>query len=244
MLEEAKATDQAEDERYGLGLRGETLPEELRSRRTRPERLKACKERLEQGAALRAAEQQAHLEKRKAREAETGKKLRGRKPKAPEASVDAKAKANVTDPEIRILKTRQGYLQGYNAQLVGSQDQIIVAAEVSQDANDKPRRTCGRQVGRIPSEPLWPMQGTGMRTTFGKCLRAAWSSSWRRPTIATSDKPSTQLLLPTPRPPARSPSTQGGDAPKALDPGGTGGLRLTRADRRAGVRADQRGARL
>ena len=43
---------------------------------------------------------------------------------------------NLTDPESRIMKARQGYVQGYNAQLVVTKDQIIVAAEVVQDQND------------------------------------------------------------------------------------------------------------
>ena len=46
------------------------------------------------------------------------------------------AKANTTDPDSRIMKTRQGYVQGYNAQAVVSEDQIIVAVGVTQEAND------------------------------------------------------------------------------------------------------------
>ena len=46
------------------------------------------------------------------------------------------AKANTTDPDRRIMKTRQGYVQGYNAQAVVSEEQIIVAVGVTQEAND------------------------------------------------------------------------------------------------------------
>jgi len=45
-------------------------------------------------------------------------------------------KANTTDPDSRIMKTRQGYIQGYNVQAVVSQDQIIVAVGVTHEAND------------------------------------------------------------------------------------------------------------
>jgi hypothetical protein len=45
-------------------------------------------------------------------------------------------KANVTDPQSRIMKTAQGWVQGYNVQAAVTEHQIIVAAEVSQDAND------------------------------------------------------------------------------------------------------------
>lgn len=65
-----------------------------------------------------------------------GKKLRGRKPKTPDASVAEEAKANTVDPDSRIMKTRRGFVQGYNAQAVVTGDQIIVAAEVTQECND------------------------------------------------------------------------------------------------------------
>ena len=46
------------------------------------------------------------------------------------------ATANVTDLDSRIMKTKAGYVQGYNAQAVVTGEQIIVAAEVTQQAND------------------------------------------------------------------------------------------------------------
>jgi hypothetical protein len=51
--------------------------------------------------------------------------------------VDGEAKANVTNPESRIMKTRKGFIQAYNAQVVSSQDQVILAADVTQDENDQ-----------------------------------------------------------------------------------------------------------
>lgn len=136
MLAEAEAVDQEEDRVNGLGNRGDQLPEGLRNRQERLERLKAGKERLEKEAEEQALAQQEKVDERKAKEEATGKKLRGRKPKAPDASVDEEAKANIVDPDSRIMKTRKGYVQGYNAQAVVTEDQIIVAAEVTQDCND------------------------------------------------------------------------------------------------------------
>jgi hypothetical protein len=49
---------------------------------------------------------------------------------------DGELKLNLTDPESRLMKTRNGYVQGYNAQAVVTEDQIILAAEVTQEAND------------------------------------------------------------------------------------------------------------
>lgn len=136
MLAEAEATDQEEDRTQGPGQDGGPLPEGLRHRQERLERLKACKERLEKEAEAQAAAQQRKLEERQAKEEAAGRKLRGRKPKAPDASVAEDAKANIVDPDSRIMKTRQGFVQGYNAQAVVTGDQIIIAAEVTQDCND------------------------------------------------------------------------------------------------------------
>ncbi len=135
MLSEAETVDREEDGRHGR-RRGDELPEDMRVRKTRLERLRECKERLEREARERAASQQKKIDERAAREEATGKKLRGRKPCAPDPTPSEEAKANVTEPESRIMKTRKGYLQGYNAQAAVTEEQIIVAAEVTQEAND------------------------------------------------------------------------------------------------------------
>ena len=44
--------------------------------------------------------------------------------------------ANPTDPDSGILKTRRGWVQGDNAQIVVTPDQIILAADVTTEAND------------------------------------------------------------------------------------------------------------
>ena len=98
--------------------------------------LQEAKARLEREVTEAAQAAQEHLSHRLAEEAATGKKKRGRKLKAVEPSVSEEAKANTTDPDSRIMKTRQGYVQGYNVQAVVSADQIIVAIEVTQEAND------------------------------------------------------------------------------------------------------------
>jgi transposase len=136
MLSEAETKDIEEDQLYGPERRGDELPESLRDRGGRLERLRRCRERLEQEAAAAAADHAQKLEERAAKEAETGQKLRGRKPKPVSEAPEAEAKANVTDPDSRIMKTRRGYVQGYNAQAVATADQIIVAAEVTADDND------------------------------------------------------------------------------------------------------------
>jgi len=136
ILKEAEIKDEEEDKLYGREKRGDELPEGLRDRRSRLSRLKECKERLDREAAGKEAKQKAKIEARELEETETGKKKRGRKPMLPEEVINKEAKANVTDPESRIMKTRTGYEQGYNAQAVVTEGQIIVAVEVTQEEND------------------------------------------------------------------------------------------------------------
>jgi transposase len=45
-------------------------------------------------------------------------------------------RANITDPDSRVMKTREGWVQGYNAQAIVNQHQIVLACEVSQDTGD------------------------------------------------------------------------------------------------------------
>ncbi len=135
MLAEAEAVDAGEDQQFG-SRRGDELPEGLTRAADRQTRLLACKAKLEKRAAEAAARQQAKVETRAAEEQVTGKRKRGRKPKVPDPTVDPDAVANVTDPESGIMKTRQGWVQGYNAQVVVTREQIILAADVTTEAND------------------------------------------------------------------------------------------------------------
>lgn len=136
MLAEADAVDAEEDAKYGKDKRGDELPEGLRRREDRRKRLAECQERLDREAAERKAEQAGKIAERERQEAETGKKKRGRKPKDPDEIANRETKANVTDPDSRIMKTRSGWVQGYNAQAVATEEQIILAAEVTQEEND------------------------------------------------------------------------------------------------------------
>ncbi len=137
MMEEANQIDQTEDHQYGKNKRGDELPEGLDREDERLRRLKECKQRL-QKEALEAIEKQSRkIAQREKQETESGEKKRGRKPRDPEEMVNEEAKANMTDPESRIMKTRSGYVQGYNAQIVVTKDQIIVACDVTQEENDQ-----------------------------------------------------------------------------------------------------------
>ena len=136
ILQEAEETDAAEDALYGPDKRGDELPEELR---TREGRLKAIRRAIQE---LKQPEEEiraAHEEKvrtRTLREQQTGRPARGRKPKLNQKKLD-RLSANLTDPESRILKTRKGYVQGYNGQAMVSCDtQVIVAQDLRQEQVD------------------------------------------------------------------------------------------------------------
>jgi transposase len=134
MFAEAEAIDAEEDARFGTDQRGDEPPAQLRGRAARRQRFAQAKAELEaQEVATRAAHE-AHLAERAAREQQRGKKLPGRKPKEPVAS--GELRANTSDPESRVMKTRGGYLQGFNAQAVVNADQVVVAAEVTDEQND------------------------------------------------------------------------------------------------------------
>jgi transposase len=136
MLAEAKQVDAEEDALFGPERRGDELPEGLGRRVERLERLQEARARLERESAEKAQAAQKQIARRQVEEVSSGKKKRGRKPKLVEAVPAVEAKANVTDPDSRIMKTRQAYVQGYNAQVIVSEGQIIVAVGVTQEAND------------------------------------------------------------------------------------------------------------
>jgi hypothetical protein len=118
LLEQAEKVDAEEDARYGRERSGDELPEELARRETRLEKIREAKRVLEE----RAREQA---------------KSKG-EPEAEKAKPEAKMQYNFTDPESRIMKGTDGFVQAYNAQIAVEPDfQLIVGQQVTQAANDK-----------------------------------------------------------------------------------------------------------
>ena len=136
VLAEAEATDAREDSQFGPDAGGPALPGDLKRRGDRLARLKACQEKLQAQAAAAASRQENKIAARKAEEQASGRRKRGSKPKEPDPSVDPDTVANTTDQQSGILKTRRGWVQGYNAQAVVTTGQIILAADVTTQAND------------------------------------------------------------------------------------------------------------
>jgi transposase len=160
ILAEADAVDAEEDEQFGE-TRGDELPPELSTAqgrrgwlreakrrldekraeearpipRDRPQRLKEAKRRLEQEHQTECRANAAYEAYRARGVDKNGKKF-GRPPKPFEPPAVPAGKINLSDLDSRNVKTSRGWVQGYNAQAVCTEDQIVIAAEVTVDSPD------------------------------------------------------------------------------------------------------------
>jgi Transposase DDE domain len=114
---------------------GDELPPALASKAGRLARLRQAKAQLEADAAAREQAYQQRVAAHAAAAQAKGTKPRTLKPR-PQEAPNPKAVANVTDPDSRFLHTRNGTVQGYNAQAVTTLHQLVVAAELTDEAND------------------------------------------------------------------------------------------------------------
>jgi hypothetical protein len=136
ILRQAAEVDAAEDREHG-SARGDEFPAELASPGSRLARLRQAKARLE----AEAAERQRRYQQRVAEHAAAAR-ARGKpsslplKPRPRDEAANPNAAANTTDPDSRFLRTRTGTVQGYNAQALATEHQVVVAAGLTQDAND------------------------------------------------------------------------------------------------------------
>lgn len=160
VLAEAAETDRLEDEQFGEA-RGDELPPELATEqgrrgwlrdarrrleaerdanpkpvpRSRPARVKESKRRLEEELWAECQANDAYEAYRARGVMRDGRRFGGPpKPYLPPAT--PAGKVNVTDPDSRNVKTPRGYVQGYNAQAVTNERQIVIAAEINNDSPD------------------------------------------------------------------------------------------------------------
>src|SRR5215208_468885 len=155
ILAEADAVDAEEDEQFG-DARGDELPPELATAqgrrgwlreakrrldeqraeearpvpRDRPDRLREAKRRLEEEHRVECRANAAYETYRARGVDKNGKKF-GRPPKPFEPPAVPAGKINLSDLDSRNVKTSGGWVQGYNAQAVATEDQIVIAAEVT-----------------------------------------------------------------------------------------------------------------
>ena len=148
LLAAAEKTDAEEDARLGKDRHGDELPDQLQRRESRLKKIQEAKAALEKAAREQVEQERSAAEpklaEREEEEQRTGRKPRGRKPELPDpeqARPDDTTQRNFVDPESRIMPdgaNKGSFVQGYNAQIaVDSCSQVIVAAEVTQETNDK-----------------------------------------------------------------------------------------------------------
>jgi transposase len=135
-LAAAEAADAEEDKLHG-SKRGDEMPAWVANKEKRLAKIRTAKAALEAEAKAAAEEkagaERAAEEKRKAE----GRKRSGKTPEPPTDEPDAKAQRNFTDPDSRVLFTKDGYIQGYNAQAaVDGEAQIIVAHALTPSMSD------------------------------------------------------------------------------------------------------------
>jgi hypothetical protein len=108
------------------------MPDWIADKKRRAERIRQAKAELEAEAKAAAESKlKAAAEAQEQREAE-GRRKGGRKAASPSTEPDAKAQKNFTDPQSRIMKSKDGFVQAYNAQAaVDAEAQIIVAQDVT-----------------------------------------------------------------------------------------------------------------
>jgi transposase len=138
LLKQAEQLDAEQDAALG-SRRGDELPAELKRREDRLAKIRAAKARLEAEARARAEEEQRRRDEEQAKREAEGRQRRGKEPAPIDPTPEDTAQTNFTDPEAKIMKqSNKGFDYSYNAQaVVDAEEQIIVAAEVTNQANDK-----------------------------------------------------------------------------------------------------------
>jgi transposase len=162
IVDQAIATDAAEDEAFGDG-RGDEMPEPLRTgdgrqkwlkearrelerqrtadpkpiARDRPERVKDAKRRMDEELWTEIRANRAYKAWRARGVAADGSRRMAPGTTKPFTPPDApEGRTNITDPDSKVVRGLRGWIQGYNAQAVSNEHQIILAAEITTVGDD------------------------------------------------------------------------------------------------------------
>jgi transposase len=156
-LAAAEAADAEDDRLYG-DKRGDEMPDWVADKQKRLEKIREAKAALEAEAKAAAEEEERRRKQAEQKRLAEHRKKSGRTPAPPKTQPDGKTQRNFTDPQSRILKTKDGYIQGYNAQAaVDGAVQIIVAHGLTHSMSDHDQLvplTDGveQNLGRKPKE--------------------------------------------------------------------------------------------
>src|SRR5262249_46002003 len=119
----AEQSDQEEDRQYGKNRMGDELPAWVADKQKRLQKIQQAKKELE--AEARAEAETPPDPERTRHEAK------------PKGIPKEDRQGNFTDPESRMLRSKGGFIQGYNCQAaVDADHQIIVAEHVTPNGAD------------------------------------------------------------------------------------------------------------
>ena len=214
ILEEADQVDAAEDEQFGAS-RGDELPLELRTGdgrrkwladakrqldeqrakeakpipKARPERVKEAKRRLDEELFVEQRANELYESYRAHGLMKNGRRL-GRhsppKPYTPPAT--PQGKVNVSDPDSTLVKSRQGFIQGYSAQAVVNEQQVVITAELHSTGTDF------GQLGPMVDKALDELKNAGVEDAPDVVLADA--GYWHTEQIEALGARGTTVLIP------------------------------------------------
>src|ERR1700722_1125569 len=167
-LTAAAAADAEEDRLYG-DKRGDEMPDGVAAKQKRLAKISAAKAELEAQAKAAADEETRRRAEAEERRIAEGRKKSGKTPAPLKNEPDGKSQRNFTDPDSRILKTKDGYIQGYNAQAAmrrrrsswrtpstpmgairrSSRFALVATALTALMSNSRPVRACIRAIIQI-----------------------------------------------------------------------------------------------
>jgi hypothetical protein len=180
-LERAAKEDDDDDDEHGPDARGDELPDWVANKQKRLEKLREAKAALEAeakaevertsaesrsdakrpGAPKSAESRSDDPDKKRCNDTNSERSRQRRRPNA-DGTPNDKAQRNFTDPDSRILKTGDGFIQGYNGQVaVDASSQVIVAQMLSREQSDAPllvpmleqiKRNLGRQAKEVSAD--------------------------------------------------------------------------------------------
>jgi transposase len=156
-LAAAAAADAEEDKLHGA-RRGDELPKWVADKDKRLAKIRAAKAELEAEAKAAAEEETRRRAEAEAKRIAQGRKKNGFAPKPPSAEPEPQAQRNFTDPQSRLLLTKDGYIQGWNAQAaVDGTAQVIVAHGLTPSMSDHNQLIAlvdgiEKNLGRKPKE--------------------------------------------------------------------------------------------
>ena len=227
-----------EDKLYGQ-KRGDEMPDWVADKQRRLEKIREAKAELEAEAKAAAAEETRRREEAEKKRIAEGRKKNGKTPAPPKQEPEGKTQRNFTDPESRVLLTKDGYIQGYNAQAaVDAEAQIIVAHGLTQSMSDQDQLVAlvdgiKNNLGRKPKEAS---------ADAGYCSEANLGALADRADRRLHRNRSCQAPRPR-RTKARRPAHPG-HAGQAETGGMAKPLQAQKASGRAGVRTNQTGKRV